>query len=93
MTNEGEEELASAHTKRHACGAVYFVIGAGARGRGESQSKHTRTHATAMVDLHGKSLECREGVCGARLWAGGELQATQTRMYTVESLSSLWRAE
>jgi hypothetical protein len=23
----------------------------------------------AMVDLYGKSLECWEGVCGARMWA------------------------
>jgi hypothetical protein len=48
------------------CGGVYCVIGAGARGRGERV--RARTHAIAMVDLHGKSLECRAGVCRARLW-------------------------
>ena len=48
---------------------------------GAAARVRARTHAIAMVDLHGKSLECRAGVCGARLWlwCGGLLLLQASR--------------
>lgn len=71
----GASDRSSAYTKgrqvcmhaRSAAVCTACVIGAGAV-PGAAARVRARTHAIAMVDLHGKSLECRAGVCGARLW-------------------------